>query len=123
MQYNGIPVKAIRGATTVPLDSEAEIINATIELLEAIIEQNELQSSEIVSIIFTATPDITGAFPAKAGRSIGLDNVPLICCSELDIEGMLPMCIRVMAHAWMPESEAVHVYLRDAVRLREDLAQ
>jgi len=123
MRNNEVPVKAIRGAITVNDDSESEILSATIELLEATLERNRLQPGEIISIVFTATPDITAAFPARAGREIGLANVPLLCCSELDIEGMLPMCIRVMLHAWMPERAATHVYLRDAVKLRQDLAQ
>ena len=123
MQSNVVPVKAIRGAITVLDDSEPEIISATIELLKSILEKNALQPSEIISIVFTATPDITAAFPAKAGREMGLANVPLLCCGELDIEGMLPMCIRVMLHAWMPERDASHIYLREAVKLRRDLTQ
>jgi chorismate mutase len=77
-----------------------------------------------VSIIFTATNDISSQFPAVAARHMGLAAVPLICAREIPVEGSLPLCIRLMMHAYMPADRAVaHSYLREAVRLRDDLAK
>ena len=116
------PFRAIRGATSVELNDRDEIISATRELLEEVIEANSLEKEEIVSIIFTSTEELTAAFPARAARELGLEEVALLCCRELSIDGMLPMCIRILAHAWMPDRSPVPVYLKRAVSLRSDLA-
>ncbi|MHB8263699.1 MAG: chorismate mutase [Acidimicrobiales bacterium] len=116
-------VRAIRGATTVDEDTREQVTKRTQELLAAILEANDLGIEDLVSIIFTATGDITSMFPAAAGRSMGLSAVPLLCARELDIEGSLPLCIRVMIHAHTPRAmpEIKHVYLEGAIVLREDI--
>ena len=118
-------VRGVRGATTVRNDSPGEIHEATRELLQAILEQNGIDSfEEIGSIIFTTTPDLTSTFPAEAARGIGMSQVPLLCASEIAVEGKMPRCIRVMLH-WnteKPQADIAHVYLRDARQLRPDVA-
>lgn len=116
-------VRAIRGATTVTADDAQMIVGATREMLDDIIARNGLALADMVSIIFTATADLVSEFPAVAARGMGLVNVPLLCAREISVEGSLPLCIRVMLHAYMPSHQlAVHVYLHEAVRLRDDLA-
>jgi chorismate mutase len=95
---------------------------ATAELLGAVLERNDLEQDDLVSIIFTATEDLTAEFPAVAARDMGLTVVPLLCAREIPVEGSLPSCIRVLLHAYAPpEREIKHVYLREAKVLREDL--
>lgn len=116
-------VRAIRGATTVAGDDAEMIIHATQELLEDVIACNQLLHDDMVSIIFTATADLTAEFPAVAARRMSLVSVPLICAQEIPVQGSLPLCVRLMLHAYMPTDRPVrHSYLREAVRLRDDLA-
>lgn len=86
-------------------------------------ERNELDHDDLISVVFTATPDVHSMFPATAGRQFGLGDVPLLCAQELHIEGATPLCIRVMMHINTPRSrdELRHVYLEGAQSLRDDL--
>ena len=118
-----MPVRGIRGATTVDVDSSAEILAATRELLLAIIEANRIEPEEIASALFTTTPDLTSEYPARAARELGWGAVPLLGATEMRVDGGLPHCIRVLVHvntATKP-SEIKHIYLRHARRLRPDL--
>lgn len=117
-------VRGIRGATTVGSDTSAEVLDATRELLQELLRANGISDfEELASIIFTTTPDLTAAFPAEAARLIGMNQVPLLCASEIAKPGALPLCIRVLMH-WNTEKrpgEIVHVYLREAKKLRPDV--
>jgi len=116
-------LRAIRGAITVAEDTPAEVVSATRLMLEDMIERNGLTPDDMVSLIFTATADVTSQFPAVAAREMGLLAVPLLCATEIPVPESLPLCVRVMLHAYMPADKPVwHCYLRDAVRLRDDLA-
>ena len=116
-------IRAIRGAITVAEDTPDEVVAATRLLLEDMIARNGLAPDDMVSLIFTATADVTSQFPAVAAREMGLLGVPLLCATEIPVPGSLPLCGRVMLHAYMPaDAGASHSYLRDAVRLRDDLA-
>lgn len=116
-------VRGLRGAITVPVDSPAEILAATRELLLELIRRNGLVPERVISAIFTATPDLRSEFPAAAARQIGWDAVPIIDAVEIDKPGALPRCVRVLIHVEMePGVEPVHVYLREAVSLRPDRA-
>lgn len=116
-------VRAIRGATTVPADEPAHIREAVTELLEAVLDDNDIAPADIISAIFTTTPDLVSEFPAHAARLYGWNDIPLICAQELPVPGALPRCIRVMVHCETRRArhEMRHVYLRDAVLLRADL--
>jgi len=116
-------VRGIRGAITVKEDKSIEILQATAEVLEEIIKQNELDLEDIASIIFTTTADIKSAFPAEAARSMGLYLVPLLCSQEIEVQGSIPLCIRLLFHVNTNKSqeEIRHVFLRDASKLRKDL--
>ncbi len=117
-------IRGIRGATTVAEDQPDLILQATRELLEAIIKENEGMTPEDVgSAIFTVTEDLASAFPAQAARQMGWSMVPMMCAREIPVPGSLRKVIRVLVH-WnteTPQSDIKHVYLRDAVKLRPDL--
>ena len=113
---------ALRGATSVPANSEPAILEATESLMRELIERNGLEPARIVSCIFTVTADLDAAFPAVAARRLGLDGVPLLCAREIDVPGALPSVIRVLMHHYAPaDHSARHVYLGEARSLREDL--
>jgi chorismate mutase len=116
-------VRAVRGATTVTADQPALIRAAVTELLETILNDNDVAPTDIVSAVFTATPDLVSEFPAHAARLLGWTDIPLLCAQELPVVGALPRCIRVLVHAETRRArhEIRHVYLRDAVLLRADL--
>ena len=118
-----MPVRALRGATTVDRDDPAHITERVVALLEQMIERNGVHHDDLISILFTATDDIHSIFPATAARSVGLGDVPLICARELDIVDGTRMCIRVMAHLESDRARADlrHVYLEGARGLRDDL--
>jgi chorismate mutase len=117
-------IRGIRGATSVPSDSPELIISATRELLQELLRANQIESfEEIISAIFTTSPDLTSTFPAEAARSLGMRQVPLLCASEIAVPGSLPRCIRVLLHVNTERTQAdiSHVYLHEAKRLRPDV--
>ncbi|WP_405151505.1 chorismate mutase [Sphaerisporangium sp. NBC_01403] len=118
-------VRAIRGATQIDSNDREAILVAVTELVSEVMERNRLTTDEVISVIFTATPDLTAEFPALAARKLGFHDVPLICASEIDVPGALPRVVRLMAHVETdrPRHEIQHVYLRGAVALRVDIAQ
>jgi len=119
-----MPIRGIRGATTVSADEPDLILQATRELLEAILEENQgMQPEDVASALFTVTDDLASTFPAQAARQMGWGLVPMLCAREIPVPDSLPRVIRVLVH-WnteVPQTEITHVYLRDAVRLRPDL--
>ena len=117
-------VRGLRGAINARENTSASILEATRELLQEIIRANDLTDfSEIVSAIFTTSPDLNAAYPAEAARELGMHKVPLLCAREIDVPGGMPMCIRIMLHlnTEKRQQEMVHVYLRDARKLRPDM--
>ncbi|MDO9302110.1 MAG: chorismate mutase, partial [Anaerolineales bacterium] len=124
VKEQAMAVRGIRGATTVSADDPELILEATRELLEAILEANESMTPEDVgSALFTVTEDLASTFPAQAARQMGWGLVPMMCAREIPVPGSLRKVIRVLVH-WnteMPQNEITHVYLREAVKLRPDL--
>lgn len=118
-------VRAIRGATQVDADEREQILEATAELVTEVMARNELTTDDVISVIFTVTPDLTAEFPALAARKLGFHEVPLLCASEIDVPHALPRAIRLMAHIETdrPRAAMQHVYLRGATALRLDIAQ
>jgi chorismate mutase len=117
-------VRGIRGATSVEADTPAEILAATTELLNEILRANKIEGfDEIASAIFTTSADLTSSFPAEAARTLGMNQVPLLCASEIAVRSSVARCIRVLLHLNTDKTqrEMVHVYLREARRLRPDV--
>ena len=114
---------ALRGANTVTENTSEAILSATDALMREILSRNGLGADDLVSCIFTLTPDLDATFPAVAARQMGLSSVPLLCAREIPVPGALPQVIRVLMHAYLPDPEArpQHVYLGDAIKLRLDL--
>ena len=115
-------LRALRGAITVDGNDADSILDATEELLTAVLDQNELEPSAFVSCIFTCTADLDAEFPAVAARNVGWDRVPLLCAREIDVPGALPRVIRGLVHHHARDEHVPrHVYLREASGLRSDL--
>jgi chorismate mutase len=115
-------VRALRGAITVDENESEAILDATGELVGALLERNALTPDDVVSCIFTCTGDLDADFPAVAARRVGLGSVPLLCGREIDVPGAMPRVIRILMHCYPPDGRAAqHVYLRGAAALRTDL--
>ncbi len=114
---------ARRGAITLQADTRSEVETQTQRLVKEMLARNDVAHDDLVSIIFTATDDITAEFPATAARALGLGDVPLLCARELAIAGGMPLCVRVLMHLHTERSrhELHHVYLEGARGLRDDL--
>jgi chorismate mutase len=114
--------RGVRGAITVGSDREDDILEATRELLQAMLLSNEMRVEDIASIYFTTTSDLTATYPAYAARQLGWYDVALLCGNEIDVAGGLAKCVRVLIH-WnttRAAKEIIHVYLRGARVLRPD---
>jgi chorismate mutase len=120
-----VAVRAVRGAVQVAGDDRAEILEATTELVTEVMTRNELSTDDVISVLFTATCDLTAEFPALAARKLGFQEVPLLCASEINVPGAMPRVVRLMMHVETdkPRSQVQHVYLRGAAALRLDIAQ
>jgi chorismate mutase len=117
-----VKLRALRGAITVDVNEAGAILDATEELMRAVLDQNALDPEQLVSCIFTCTDDLDAEFPAVAARRMGLSSVPLLCAREIGVAGALPKVIRLLVHCYADDSvPAKHVYLREAVALRRDL--
>jgi chorismate mutase len=116
-------VRGVRGATTVDEDTVAQVTERSQELMRELMASNGLVEDDIISVLFTATADVTSAFPATAIRAIGFGAVPLLCAAEIAVPGSMPLCIRVLLHVHTTRSrdEIRHVYLHGAQGLRDDL--
>jgi chorismate mutase len=120
-----VALRAIRGAIQLDVDEREHLLKSTAELLSKTLHANDIDASQLVSILFTATPDVTSEFPALAARELGLGDVPLMCFVEMDVKRAMPRVIRLMIYAEIDKArgEIQHVYLRGATALRLDLAQ
>lgn len=118
-------VRAVRGAVQLERDERGHMDEQVKQLLSAILDRNDLTPDDLISIWFTATPDLHSDFPAAAARGLGIVDVPLICAQELDIAGAMPRVVRILAHveSGRTKAEIAHVYLGAAADLRKDIAQ
>jgi chorismate mutase len=118
-----VAVRAVRGAIQVDADEREEVLDATTELLAAVLERNALSPEDLISVVFTATPDLVSEFPAYAARQMGITDVPLLCATEIGVPGAMPRVLRLLAHVEteLGRADVRHVYLRGAAALRTDL--
>ncbi|MGB9377448.1 MAG: chorismate mutase [Mycobacteriales bacterium] len=116
-------VRAVRGATQVETNTREEILAGSSELITEVLERNSLTQESLISVVFTATPDLTAEFPAYAARQLGYTDVPLLCSTEIAVPGAMPRVLRLMAHVETDKrrAEIRHVYLHGAAALRRDL--
>jgi len=120
-----VTVRAIRGAVQIDANERDAILAGTTELVNEIMSRNNLTTDDLISVLFTATSDLTAEFPALAARKLGFHEVPLICANEIPVPGAMPRVVRLMAHVEtsLGRAEIQHVYLRGAAALRLDIAQ
>ena len=118
-------MRAVRGAIQVDVDERDQILTATTELLQEVLHRNGLAPEDLISVLFTATPDLRSEFPAYAARQMGITDVPLLCAAEIDVPGAMPRVLRLLAHVEtsLTRDQVRHVYLRGAAQLRTDLPQ
>lgn len=118
-------LRALRGAITCDENTSAEIESKTQQLVKEMLARNEIDHDDLVSVIFTATEDLTAVFPATAARGVGLGDIPLLCARELSIDGGMARCVRVLIHCYteLPREQLHHVYLEGARSLRDDLPE
>lgn len=118
-----VALRALRGAITCSENTRVEIVSRTQALVTEMLRRNDVDHDDLVSIIFTATDDLTAEFPATAARALGLGDVPLLCARELAVDGGMPRCVRVLVHldTERARTELHHVYLEGARALRDDL--
>jgi chorismate mutase len=116
-------VRGIRGATTVTLNTEEEILTATRALLEEMLAANGTRVDDLGAAFFSVTDDLNAAFPAKAARQLGWVHLPMLDGLEIPVPGSLKRCIRVMLwwNTDRPAADVRHVYQKEAVSLRPDL--
>jgi chorismate mutase len=117
---NKVYCRGIRGATTVERNEREDMLAATTELLQLLIQRNELNKEDVASAIFTVTDDLDAEFPALAARAMGWTEVPLMCCREIPVPNSLGKCIRILLHVNTIRSaaEIQHIYIHGAVNLR-----
>jgi chorismate mutase len=120
-----VRLRALRGAITCDENTKAEIEAKTRRLVKELLARNDLDHDDLVSVIFTATDDLTAEFPATAARALGLGDIPLLCARELGIEHGLPRVVRVLVHCYSDRErdDLHHVYLDGARALRDDLPE
>jgi chorismate mutase len=124
-RWSTVAVRAIRGAIQVEANERDAVLDGATELVLEVMKRNAVEPADLISILFTATPDLTAEFPAYAARQLGLTDVPLMCASEIAVPGALPLTLRLLAHVDTdrPRADIRHVYLRGAAALRTDLPQ
>lgn len=118
--------RGVRGATTVNRNEENQIILETRKVLEEMIKKNEIEPESISHVFISATKDLNATFPAKALRELrGFTYVPVMCMSEIDVPGALPLCIRIMmvVSTDKEQKDMHHVFHNKAVKLRPDLVK
>src|SRR6266545_5152815 len=91
-----VAVRAVRGAIQVDSDDSDHILGGVVELVSTIMDRNSLSADDVISMIFTATPDLTAEFPAYAARLLGMTDVPLLCAQEMDVAGSMPRVVRAL---------------------------
>ncbi|MFD6890419.1 chorismate mutase [Streptomyces sp. NPDC059957] len=116
-------VRALRGAIQLEVDERGHLLDGVRKLFQEMLLVNGLDQDDLVSVLFTATPDLVSEFPAVAARELGVTDVPLMCAQELDIAGSLPRVVRILAYAEsdLPKPDIKHIYLGGAAALRQDL--
>jgi len=119
-------IRGLRGATTIESDKPELVWEEAVKLTVEVAKANDVKPEDITSIFLSTTPDIISAFPAKSVRMLeGWQHVPIMCMHEMNVEGGLPLCIRVLIHANtdIAQDKIRHIYLNDAVKLRPDLVE
>lgn len=114
--------RGFRGATTADDNTKEAIVEATKEMLEALVAANDIKVDDIASATFSTTRDLNAEFPAVAARKhLGWNYVALMNSHEMDVPDAQPNCIRVMVlvNTDKQAEEINNVYLKGAVHLRQ----
>ena len=115
-------VRAVRGAIKIAANTEGAVTEAVTKLMGELLSRNSIGQSDIISLVFSQTADITSKNPATALRTIGFAEVPLFCTQEPDYLGSEPAMLRVLCTYNTELNESIPVYLGGAERLRKDIS-
>ena len=117
-----LKLTALRGATTSKGDTDFFIKDAVIELIKELINRNNLNQENIISITFTVTKDLTSCFPASIARkNFKFDNVAFLDCQQMFVPNDVNFCIRLLALVYLEsDREPLHPYLNESSKLRPD---
>jgi chorismate mutase len=122
--------RAVRGAIQVASNTREAIHEAGVRLVQAVLDANGLGESDLISLVFSLTADLSSGNPATGLRRTGFADVPLFCVQEADIAGAMPRLIRLLATFEAPASwvaagriRGEAVYLDGAQALRPDLSK
>jgi chorismate mutase len=117
--------RGIRGATLAAANTRNDLLEATKELLQKMIEANQIDREAVACAFFTTSPDLNAEFPALAARQLGWTDVALMCAQEMNVSHSLPRCIRVLVlyNTEKRADEIVHVYIRGAEALKQGLGE
>lgn len=120
-----MPLRGIRGATTVEKNNSEIILKETEILLTELMRTNRIRIKDIAAIFFSVTKDLDATFPAKAARKLGLQHTALLCMNEIDVPKSMPHCIRILMHvnSKKTQEKIKHVYLKETIKLRDDLPE
>jgi chorismate mutase len=115
--------RGIRGATLVAANTKEDVLAAAKELLQQMIESNQVEKEAVACVLFTTTADLDAEFPALAARQLGWTEVPLMCSQEMGVPHSLPRCLRILIlfNTEKKTEEIIHVYIRGAKVLRQEL--
>ncbi|MGL5384410.1 MAG: chorismate mutase [Serratia sp. (in: enterobacteria)] len=112
--------RAIRGAVQIAFDTPELIASGTSALITQLITRNGLRHSDLISFIFTVTPDLSSELPPLAAQEAGWGGVPMLCAAELPTQIMIPRVIRLLVHVnWRRRhGEPHHIYLPGTTAVR-----
>jgi chorismate mutase len=120
-----VQLVAIRGATTADENNPEAIKAASLELVEEIVKQNQVEAKDIVTVFLTMTSDLT-AYNASSAIRLGLswNDVAFFTSQEPNIDKGLPKCLRILIQCYSSKTQNAikHIYLKGAVKLRLDLS-
>jgi chorismate mutase len=118
-----VVIRAIRGATQVDVDEKEHVLEVTRAMLRELLEENKLEPDDVISVVFSATKDLSSVAPAVAARQLGFNDTALLCLQEMHVEGSMPRCVRLIAHVEtdLPRDAVHNVYQRGTESLRRDV--
>jgi len=112
---------ALRGAVQCE-NTQEDIINQISLMYDELLRENNLEESEIVSVIFSVTNDLNAINPSTALRKNGKTGaLALFTALEPECKNSLERVIRVLIHCYLEEgAKPHHVYRNGAEVLRPD---
>jgi chorismate mutase len=112
---------ALRGAAQC-LNEAGDIASQVSALYDDLLRANNLAEGDIVSLVFSVTPDLDAKNPCAALRQSGRAlDLALFAVQEANAQDSLPRTIRTLIHCYLDEDSVPrHIYRNGAEVLRPD---